>query len=200
MRWFLRAAVASSVLACTVAAAVEPDVRVVRNPYTVGPTMAVTPPQPASVASPLNAWRGTVQPASSAESAAGVVETSPSARALPKDCLKALRAAVQVRSPAEAYRAQESTTADKTAARTDSQGNLAPMRRDEAVKPASWIEDALPSAAAATPVANAPRLLSDVTAEYQGATRLTRNPYRNGDATENRSTTTVADTAANPLR
>jgi hypothetical protein len=185
MRWIHHAAVTSFCLAAVVSNAGEPQV--VHNPYATRPSVVLGQPMPMnSSASPDGAWQSTVKPASHFAPAptAAPVATPPVSRTLPTDRLQALRAAVQVRSTAEAYRGVESSARhDKTAAWNAPLKSPSPIR-DEAVKPATWIAD-VPRETPTSIVTDAtvPRLLSEVTSAHQEATRLTRNPYRSGDAT-----------------
>lgn len=185
MRWMIRFAVCYSCL-LAVAWGAEPTGPAIRNPYAVGPT--------ATHSAPLNAWRSTAPSTSPTEPVTSDAAAQPVARSLPNDCLKALRAAVAVRTPAEAYRAAEQTPGSQAVGGMRAAGQPGTLRRDEAVKPAAWIESASAQReSVASPAAETPRLLSDVTAAHQGATRLTRNPYRN-------AATTGAAASENPLR
>jgi hypothetical protein len=197
MRWTIRA-VASLCLFASIGGAVEAqEAQVIQNPYAVGPTSNLAaPPSSSQPPAQLSTWQGVVRPSAWAESTATITDTAaPVVRTLPNDRLKALRLAVNVRSTAEAYRAADlPPSQDRTAARTSPQNIFAATKRDEAVKPATWIED-VPA-----PLTNSPQLLSEVTTAHQEATRLTRNPYRSMGPSPSRATAPASNAAGNPLR
>lgn len=204
MRWFRFAAVSSLCFVASLSGAAEPQAQILFNPYAAGPTAVIGQPVPAAAtttAMPISTWRGTTSSTSIVEPATPNVVAHPLARSLPTDRLLALRVAMQVRSPAEAYRATDLPTRhNRTADWNASPQALGMPRRDEAVKPAAWIEDVPPPVFQPKATTPAPQLLSDVTTAHQGATRLTQNPYRHGDAATNRSASPVVTISDNPLR
>lgn len=214
MRWTRFVAVLScSLLPAAVGIAEEPQGSIIRNPYVVSdvaPASAAEPIVTARPTSTQSAWQtaATVRPMAALQPAETKPEPAPlpPARVLPQDCLQALGTVVRVRSTSEAYRGSSvASRHDQTASWTMPAIKKSDTFVDPAVRQAAWIESAPTKPVATDANLNAanrePGLLPEIVTSGREATRLTVNPYRNGDAAPPAVRTSVAPTdGGNPLR
>ena len=214
MRWTRFVAVLScSVLRSAIGTAEEPQSTIIRNPYVVSdvaPTPAAEPIVTAPPTSTKSAWQtaATVRPMAALQPAETKPEPTPlpPARVLPQDCLQALGTVVRVRSTSEAYRGTSVVARhDRTASWTMPALKKSEPIVDPAVRQAAWIESApVKSVAIITSPNNAnrePGLLPEIVTSGREATRLTVNPYRNGETSPPTIRSGFAPTdSGNPLR